>query len=56
MRKANLNEEVTRFLDDLNHPLRKEIEQLRLEILDAHEGLAENIKWNVPILLIMKTG
>lgn len=42
------NEEVTHFLDALNHPLRNEIEQLRRCILDAYEGLSENIKWNGP--------
>jgi hypothetical protein len=43
-----LNGEVTSFLDGLNHPLRKEIEQLRHCILSANDGLAENIKWNGP--------
>jgi hypothetical protein len=42
----NLNEEVTKFLDGLNHPFRKEIEQLRFEILSANSDLEENIKWN----------
>ena len=46
--KINLNNEVTKFLDDLNHPLRNEIEQLRLTILSADSGLTENIKWNGP--------
>lgn len=46
--KINLNSEVTTFLDNLNHPLRKEIEQLRLNILSANTGLTENIKWNGP--------
>ena len=44
----NLNQEVTNFLDGLNHPLRKEIEQLRICILSAESGLTENIKWNGP--------
>lgn len=43
-----LNKEVTAFLDGLDHPLRKEIEQLRHCILSAHPALAENIKWNGP--------
>ena len=42
------SEEVTHFLDALKHPLRNEIEQLRHCILDAYEGLSENIKWNGP--------
>lgn len=42
------NPEVSQFLDDLHHPLRKEIEEIRDIILDASELLAENIKWNGP--------
>jgi len=38
---------VTNFLDELNHPLRREIEELRF-ILNSYEGLSENIKWNAP--------
>ena len=44
----NLNSEVTLFLDELNHSLRKEIEQLRICILSADDNLTENIKWNGP--------
>lgn len=44
----NKNTEVTKFLDQQNHPLRDEIEQLRKIILTAIEGLKENIKWNGP--------
>lgn len=46
--KLKLNNEVTRFLDNLNHPLRNEIEQLRKDILSANDRLTENIKWNGP--------
>ena len=42
----NLNSEVTNFLDELNHPFRKEIEQLRNLILTANNNLTENIKWD----------
>ncbi|MCB9195172.1 MAG: DUF1801 domain-containing protein [Flavobacteriales bacterium] len=42
------NKDVTHFLDDLNHPLRPEIDLLRKLVLDAKEGLVENIKWNGP--------
>ena len=48
MQTTNLNSEVTDMLDTLNHPFRKEIEQLRNYILKANNGLAENIKWNGP--------
>jgi hypothetical protein len=44
----NLNSEVTDFLDEQNHPFRKEIEQLRIFILSADSNLTENIKWNGP--------
>ncbi len=43
-----LNQDVTRFLDELRHPLRPEIEALRQIILDANAMLEENIKWNGP--------
>lgn len=44
----NLNSQVTNFLNELNHPFRKEIEQLRNCILTANNELTENIKWNGP--------
>jgi hypothetical protein len=47
-KKVVLNGEVTKFLESLNHPFRKEIEQLRLIILKAGNGLTENVKWNGP--------
>ncbi len=40
--------EVTQFLDELNHPFRKEIEELRIILLAADSDLTENIKWNGP--------
>lgn len=43
-----LNIEVTDFLNDLNHPFIKEIEQLRNCILSANKNISENIKWNGP--------
>lgn len=42
------NKIVTQFLDELNHPFRKEIEKLRIYILTADDNLTENIKWNGP--------
>ena len=42
--KVILNHEVTKFLDGLSHPFRKEIEQLRLYILSGDSRLEENIK------------
>ena len=46
--KVILNHKVTKFLDGLSHPFRKEIEQLRLYILSGDIRLEENIKWNGP--------
>ncbi|MCB0687434.1 MAG: DUF1801 domain-containing protein [Saprospiraceae bacterium] len=43
---SKLNNEVTKFLDGLNHPLHGEIKGLRQIILNAVNGLSENIKWN----------
>ncbi len=43
-----MNQEVTEFLDGLNHPLRTEIEYLRALTLNAEPTLTENIKWNGP--------
>lgn len=43
-----MNKDVTQFLDELQHPLRPEIEALRRIILHASEMLEENIKWNGP--------
>tara|TARA_R110000868_G_scaffold43439_7_gene146088 strand:+ start:184 stop:573 length:390 start_codon:yes stop_codon:yes gene_type:complete len=43
-----LNQDVTKFLNALNHPLRNEIEELRKIILEAENALVENIKWNGP--------
>lgn len=45
---TKVNEGVTKFLDELQHPLRKEIELLRQSILNANTELSENIKWNGP--------
>lgn len=43
-----MNDEVTNFLNELNHPLRTEIEELRVIILKSNKALTENIKWNAP--------
>lgn len=46
--KLNGSEEVTKFLSELNHPLKKEIEQIRKIVLGTNKTLTENIKWNAP--------
>lgn len=48
MQLININKEVTDFLNELNHPFRDEIEQLRICVLSADKNLTENIKWNGP--------
>jgi hypothetical protein len=48
MNSTILNKSVSDFLDELNHPFRNEIEQLRNCILTANSDLTENIKWNGP--------
>ena len=42
------NLEVTKFLDDQNHPLSLEINALRKVILESNSEITENIKWNAP--------
>lgn len=48
LESIKLNVDVSIFLDKINHPFRKEIELLRLVLLNAHDGIEENIKWNGP--------
>lgn len=43
-----MNPEVTKFLDELNHPFRETIEELRKIILGTRNDIEENIKWNGP--------
>ncbi|ETA80153.1 DUF1801 domain-containing protein [Youngiibacter fragilis] len=43
-----ISDEVTAFLDSLEHPLRVEIDYLRKLILSSEYELAEGIKWNGP--------
>jgi len=46
--KLSGNEEVNKFLEDLEHPLKKEIFQIRKIVLNANKDLTEIIKWNAP--------
>ncbi|MCB1144930.1 MAG: DUF1801 domain-containing protein [Leptospiraceae bacterium] len=46
--KNILSNEVTSFLNELNHPLINEINALRKIILETPILLQENIKWNGP--------
>lgn len=45
---SNQNNEVSNFINELNHPFKQEIELLRTCILTADLNLTENIKWNGP--------
>lgn len=48
LKSERFNPEVNRFLDAMNHPLRQEIDALRMIILNSNIQLTENIKWNGP--------
>jgi hypothetical protein len=55
MAKSKINsgeQEVIDFLNDLIHPLKKEIEEIRKIILKADKNLTEHIKWNAPSFCI----
>ena len=43
-----MNPDVTKFLDELDHPFREIIEELRKIILGTRNDMEENIKWNGP--------
>jgi hypothetical protein len=44
----NQNETVTDFLEDLDHPMKAGIMQLREAILAANDQITEHIKWKAP--------
>lgn len=44
--------EVSTFLDELKHPFRIEIEELREIILNSDARISENIKWNGPNYIV----
>lgn len=51
MRKSTAksgHEQVVQYLNNLDHPFKKEIEVVRRIILDANNQLTEHIKWNAP--------
>jgi len=45
---ANRTNDVDRFLQELDHPLKEGIELLRLAILNSNDQITERIKWNAP--------
>ena len=44
----NRTQEVDRFMEGLDHPLKAGIEQLRLAILNSNDQITEHIKWKAP--------
>jgi hypothetical protein len=47
--KSKVNhDQVANFLNNLTHPLKAEIEEIRKIILDSDKRLTEHIKWNAP--------
>lgn len=46
--KKTANDTVVAYLKSLKHPLKKEIEAVRLIILGASPAITEGIKWNAP--------
>jgi hypothetical protein len=48
VKSAQTDPEVSAFMGDLDHPLKKDIEAVRQMILDASPAIQEGIKWNGP--------
>ncbi|CAH0117680.1 MULTISPECIES: DUF1801 domain-containing protein [unclassified Paenibacillus] len=46
--KRSDSELVAEFMKHLEHPLKREIEEVRQIIANAHPELKEHIKWNAP--------
>ncbi|TDF93178.1 DUF1801 domain-containing protein [Paenibacillus piri] len=46
--KLSGHQQVIEFLNNVEHPLKKEIEEVRKIILSANEHITEHIKWNAP--------
>ena len=46
--KPSGHEQVVEFLNTLEHPFKKEIEEVRTVILSANAHMSEHIKWNAP--------
>ena len=50
--KANGTEQVKLYLDELKHPLKDLILQVRKAVLSSDKRLTEHIKWNAPSFCI----
>lgn len=47
-KKENNTAAVNEFMNTLEHPLKAEIEALRIIIAQANSKIAERVKWNAP--------
>ncbi|WEK56024.1 MAG: DUF1801 domain-containing protein [Candidatus Cohnella colombiensis] len=47
-KKLSDHEQVVEFLKNLEHPMKREIEEVRQIILNVNENITEHIKWNAP--------
>lgn len=47
-KKLSGHEQVVEFLNNLEHPLKNEIEEVRKIILSVNDNITEHIKWNAP--------
>jgi hypothetical protein len=48
----NKENQVVDYMNNLEHPLKKEIEEVRKIILSANNQFTEHIKWNAPSFCI----
>ncbi|MBP1989359.1 DUF1801 domain-containing protein [Paenibacillus eucommiae] len=46
--KMNKTQQVAEYMNNFEHPQKKEIEEVRKIILSANNHLSEHIKWNAP--------
>ncbi|WP_240703001.1 DUF1801 domain-containing protein [Cohnella luojiensis] len=46
--KLSGHEQVVEYMNNLEHPLKNEIEEVRQIILSANNQITEHIKWNAP--------
>jgi len=46
--KLTVHDQVVEYIDNLEHPFKKEIEEVRNIILNTNSNITEQIKWNAP--------
>jgi hypothetical protein len=47
-KKPSGPEQVAEFMNNLKHPLKNEIEEVRTIVLSTNDKITEHIKWNAP--------